>query len=95
MTTQKGFTSVDDLLSASLENDVLVIRQKQHLKSLTPNIGAVFSFYKDLESILSNKSYKAMVMIARPDKDEFIEYGRFLSKALSPDGAGNHLREFG
>ena len=83
MTTQKSFTTDNDLLSSSLENDVLVIRQKQHIKSLTQDINAIYSFYEYLESILSSKSYKAMVMFACPDKDEYIEYGMFLSKALS------------
>ena len=32
MTIQKGITSVNDLLSASLENEILVVRQKQHIK---------------------------------------------------------------
>ncbi len=83
MTTQKSFTTDNDLLSSSLENDVLVIRQKQHIKTLTRDVNAIYSFYEYLESILSNKSYKAMVMFACPDKDEYIEYSMFLSKALS------------
>ena len=83
MKTPESFTTDNDLLSSSLENDVLVIRQKQHIKSLTQDINAIYSFYEYLESILSSKSYKAMVMFACPDKDEYIEYGRFLSKALS------------
>ena len=83
MTIQKDFTSVDDLLSSSLENDVLVIRQQQHIKTLTRDVSAMFSFYEYLETVLSRKSCKAMVMFARPDKDEYIEYSLFLSKALS------------
>ena len=83
MKTPESFTTDNDLLSSSLENDVLVIRQKQHIKSLTQDVNAIYSFYEYLESILSSKSYKAMVMFACPDKDEYIEYGRFLSKALS------------
>ena len=83
MTIQKGFTSVDDLISTSLENDVLVIRQKQHIKILTQDVSAIFSFYEYLETLLSKKSCKAMVMFARPDKDEYIEYSLFLSRALS------------
>jgi enoyl-CoA hydratase/carnithine racemase len=87
MTTQKRFTADNDLLSSSLENDVLVIRQKRHIKTLTQDINAIFSFYEYLKSILSNKSYKAVVMFACPDKDEYIGYSMFLSKALS---AKNH-----
>ena len=83
MTTKKSFTIENDLLSSSLENGVLVIRQKQHIKSLTKDINAIYSFYEYQESILSSKSYKAMVMFACPDKDEYIEYSMFLSKALS------------
>jgi len=83
MTTQKSLTTDNDLLSSSLENDVLVIRQKQHIKTLTKDVLAIYSFYEYLESILSSKSYKAMVMFACPDKDEYIEYSMFLSKALS------------
>ena len=90
MTIQKGFTSVDDLLSTSLENDVLVIRQKQHIKTLTRDVSAIFSFYEYLETVLSRKSCKAMVMFARPDKDEYIEYSQFLSKVLSAKDS-NHL----
>ncbi len=83
MTTQKSFTTDTDFLSSSLVNDVLVIRQKQHIKTLTQDINAIYSFYEYLESIFSSKSYKAMVMFACPDKDEYIEYSMFLSKALS------------
>jgi len=87
MTTQKSLTTDNELLSSSLENDVLVIRQKQHIKTLTKDLLAIYSFYEYLESILSSKSYKAMVMFACPDKDEYIEYSMFLCKALS---AKNH-----
>ncbi|MEM5789571.1 MAG: enoyl-CoA hydratase/isomerase family protein [Syntrophobacteraceae bacterium] len=91
MATHKYFTSKNDFFTASLENDVLAIRPNQHIKALTKDVGAMFSFYKDLESILFSKSYKAMVMFASPDRDEYIEYCKFLSKALSPNGIGNHL----
>ncbi len=83
MITKKSLTTDSDLLSSSLENDVLVIRQKQHVKTLTHDIDAIYSFYEYLESILSSKSYKAMVMFACPDNYEYIEYCMFLSKALS------------
>ncbi len=82
MTKLKSSMTLDDLLSTSLENDILVIRQKQHIKTLAHDVKAMFSFYAYLESILSSKSYKGMVMFACPDKDEFIEYGMFLSRAL-------------
>ena len=90
MTIQTGLTSFDDLLSASLENEVLVVRQKQHIKTLTPDVEAIFSFYNYIETILSGKSFKAMVMFARPDKDEYLEYSMFLSKALLTKDR-NHL----
>jgi 2-(1,2-epoxy-1,2-dihydrophenyl)acetyl-CoA isomerase len=91
MTTHKFLTSKNKLLSISQQNDVLIIRQKQHIKTLTQDIDAIFSFYEYLESVLSSKSYKTMVMFARPDKDEYIEYYRFLYKALSPNGVDDHL----
>ena len=83
MTAQKSFTTDTDLLSSSLENDVLVIRQKQHIETLTSDISTIYSFYEYQESILSSKSYKATVMFACPDKDAYIQYSMFLSKALS------------
>jgi len=83
MTAQKSFTTDTDLLSSSLENDVLVIRQKQHIETLTSDISTIYSFYEYLESVLSSKSYKATVMFACPDKDAYIQYSMFLSKALS------------
>jgi len=89
MTIQKGITSVDDLLSTSLENDILVIRQKQHIKTLTPDVEAIFSFYQYIETILSGKSFKAMVMFARPDENEYLEYSRFLYTALSAKDGDN------
>ncbi len=89
MTIQTGLTSVDDLLSASLENEVLVVRQKQHIKTLTPDVEAIFSFYNYIETILSGKSFKAMVMFARPDEGEYLEYSRFLYKALSAEDGNN------
>lgn len=83
MTAKMNFATDNDLLSSSLENDVLVIRQKQHIKTLTRDIDAIYSFYGYQQSMLSSKSYKAMVMFACPDKDEYVEYCMFLAKALS------------
>ncbi len=83
MTPQNKLTTDNDFLSSSLENDVLVIRQKQHLKVLTRDINAIYSFYGYQQSILSSKSYRAMVMYACPDEDEYVEYSMFLCRALS------------
>lgn len=91
MAKQTYVSSIDDLLSISQKNNVLVIRQKEHIKTLTQEISAMFSFYDYLKAVLSSKSYKAMVMFARPDMDEHIEYGKFLARALSSDGVDKHL----
>ncbi len=83
MTTQKSVTTDNELFSSSLEKDVLVIRQKQHVQHVTEDLNDIFSFYGYLDLILTSKSYKVLVMFAHPEQHEHLEHGRFLCKVLS------------
>ncbi|MGA2400681.1 MAG: enoyl-CoA hydratase/isomerase family protein [Syntrophobacteraceae bacterium] len=91
MATQKSLTTDNDLFSSSLENDVLVIRQKQHIRHVTQDINDIFSFYDYLDLMLSSKSYKVLVMFARPEQREHLEHSRFLCKVLSTDWENTHM----
>jgi 2-(1,2-epoxy-1,2-dihydrophenyl)acetyl-CoA isomerase len=85
MKADNSLTLDNDLFTASLDDDVLIIKQKQIIQHATHDINAVFRFYDDLESLLANKAYKALVMFARPEQGEVLEHGRFLCKALAAD----------
>ena len=60
-----NLTSDNDLFSSTVINDVLVIREKQHILHMTQDINAIFSFYEYLDSMLTNKAYKALVVFGQ------------------------------
>jgi enoyl-CoA hydratase/carnithine racemase len=83
MKAQKILTTDNEQFSSSLDNEILVIREKQHILHLTQDIRDVFSLYDYLDSVASSKAYKALVMFARSEQSLQIEHSRFLSRILS------------
>lgn len=85
MNAQKILTLDNEQFSSFLDNEILVIREKQHISHLTQDIGDIFSLYDYMDSVLSSKAYKALVMFARSEQSLYIEHNHFLSKILSGD----------
>jgi 2-(1,2-epoxy-1,2-dihydrophenyl)acetyl-CoA isomerase len=84
MKTQERLSADNEHFSSVLENGILVIRQKQHILHLThDNPEDIFLVYEYMDSLLSNESYKALVMFVRSLQISQIEYRNFLSKILS------------
>ncbi len=94
MTTHNTLIRDNEFFSSSLENGILVLRQKQHILHLSQELGDIFSFYEYMNSLLSNKSYKALVMYARSEHSTRNEYSRFLSQILSGNSDKNDLDRF-
>ncbi len=84
----------NEFFSSSLENGILVLRQKQHILHLSQELRDIFSFYEYMNSLLSNKSYKALVMYVRSEQSSSNEFSRFLSKILSSNRENNDLDRF-
>lgn len=83
MKSKVNLTSDNALFSSSVLNDVLVIREKGHILHMTQDINAIFSFYEYLESMLTNKAFKALVVFGYPGTGDHREHGSFLCKALA------------
>jgi 2-(1,2-epoxy-1,2-dihydrophenyl)acetyl-CoA isomerase len=82
MKTQR-LTTDNEHFSSFLDNEILVIRQKQHILHLThDNPEDISHVYEYMNSLFSNESYKALVMFVRSLQISQIEYSRFLSKIL-------------
>ena len=90
MKAQKILTTDNEQLSSFLDNEILVIREKQHLFHLTKDVRDIFSLYDYMDSVLSSRAYKALVMFARSEQSLHIEHRRFLSKILS-DNRESHI----
>ncbi len=71
-----------------------MIRQKQNILNVTQDLSDIFSLYNYMDSMLSNKSFKAFVMFAFSGQSGRIEYNRFLAKILSANLVGNDLARF-
>ncbi len=71
------------LFSSTMEDGILVIREKQHILHMTHDINAIFSFYDYLDSMLSSKAFSALAVFGHPEKDGQLEHGGFLCKALT------------
>jgi len=61
---------------------------------MTRDLDDIFSLYDYLDSMLSNKSFKAFVMFASSGQSGGLEYTRFLTKILSVNLASNDLDRF-
>jgi len=94
MKTQEILTTDNDYFSSSLENGIVVVREKQHILHQARNLKDIFSLYDYMNSVLSSKSYKAFVMFPRPEQTIRIEHSRFLSKILSDNWESSDLGRF-
>jgi len=82
MKAKVSLATDNDVFSSSLVDDILVIRQKQHLLHLTQEINTIFGFYEYLESMFSSKAYKALAVFSHQEQDAHVEHGSFLCKAI-------------
>ena len=82
MKSKMSLTTDNELFSSFLENDVLVIKQKQHILHLTNDINTIFTFYEYLESMLTSKAFKALAVFSHQETNAHVEHGSFLCKAL-------------
>ena len=94
MTTKGTLNTENDYFSSSLENEVLVVRQKQHILYLTQELEDCFSLYRYMDLLSSNDSYNAMVMFVNSQQISQIEYGCFMSKVLSGKWESTELERF-
>jgi len=94
MEAQKMLTTDNEQFSSFLDNEILVIREKQHIFYLTKDVRDIFSLYDYMNSLLSSRAYKALVMFARSEQSLHIEHKRFLSKILSDDWERQTLGRF-
>ncbi|MBI4806821.1 MAG: enoyl-CoA hydratase/isomerase family protein [Desulfovibrio sp.] len=82
MNPQGNLSTDNEIFSSSLEDNILVIRQKRHLIHVTHDINKLFSFYEYLESMLVSKDIKALIVFGAPDTDGFVEFGKTMCKAV-------------
>lgn len=94
MKAQKALTTDNEQFVSSLDNEILVIREKQHIFHFTRDVGDIFALYDYMDSVLANKTYKALVMFARSEQNLHIEHNYFLSKVFSKDHHTNYLDRF-
>ncbi|MFZ2445159.1 MAG: enoyl-CoA hydratase-related protein [Syntrophobacteraceae bacterium] len=83
MKAQRGLTTENEQFSSFIDNEVLVIREKQHIFHLTRDVGEIFSLYEYMDFVLSSKAYKALVMFARSEQNLKMEHNSFLSRILA------------
>jgi 2-(1,2-epoxy-1,2-dihydrophenyl)acetyl-CoA isomerase len=94
MEPKKNLTTDNKLFSSFLDNEILVIREKQHILHLTEDVSDILSLYDYMNSVLSSRAYKALVMFARSEKNLHVEYRSFLSKILSENWEKLDLNRF-
>ncbi|MFP5223395.1 MAG: enoyl-CoA hydratase/isomerase family protein [Acidobacteriota bacterium] len=82
MKSKVSLATENEVFSSSLVDDILVIKQKQHILHLTQDINTIFGFYEYLESMFSSKAYKALAVFSHDELDAHLEHGSFLCKAL-------------
>ncbi len=94
MKTKERLATDNDYFSSSLDKGILVVRQKRHILHVTQDLDHIFSLYDYMDSVLSSKSYRAFVMLARFEQSACTVYNRFLSKILSGSRAGDDFYRF-
>lgn len=94
MKAEKILTTDNEQFSSSLDNGILVIREKQHISHFTRDVRDIFSLYDYMDLVLASKTYKALVMFARSEQNLHIEHSRFLSKILSGSRQSPDLDRF-
>ena len=94
MTTKEILSIENDYFSSSLHNDILIVRQKQHILHMAQYLGDIFSMYEYMNNVLSSDSYRAFVMFVRPEQNGYVEHSRFLSRILSGGRESKDLDRF-
>ena len=94
MKTREMLITDNDFFSSSLKNEILVVREKQHILHLAQNLEDIFTLYDYLNSLLSSKSFKALVWFPCSEQSIRIEYSRFLTKVLSDKWDSRDLDRF-
>lgn len=94
MKDQEILTTDNEQFSSFLDNEILVIREKQHIFYLTKDVRDILSLYDYMNSLLSSRAYKALVMFARSEQSLHIEHRHFLSKILSDNRERLDLNRF-
>ncbi len=94
MQAQEILTTDNEQFSSFLDNEILVVREKQHIFHLTKDVRDIFSLYDYMNSVLSSRAYKALVMFAHSEQNLHIEHRRFLSKILSDNWERLNLDRF-
>ena len=94
MKAQNILNTENELFSSSIDNGILVIREKKHIFHVTQDLGEIFSLYAYMNSTLLSKAYKALVMFARSEQSLHTEHKRFLTKILSADRESHDLDRF-
>jgi len=94
MKTKEMLTTDNDYFSSSLENEILVFRQKQHIMHVTQDLKKIFSLYDYMDSVFASKSYKALVMFNHSELSARVVQRRFLSKILAGNVEGKDFDRF-
>ena len=94
MRTEKILATDNEQFSSFLDNEILVIREKQHIFHFTRGVREIFSLYDYMDAVLSSKTYKALVMFARNEQNLHTDYNYFLSTIFSGDQETNYLDRF-
>jgi 2-(1,2-epoxy-1,2-dihydrophenyl)acetyl-CoA isomerase len=82
MQTNANLNMEDEQFSSSIQDGILIIRQKQHILHLATSLSKVFSFYEYLDLMLTNKTAKALVLFGYPGDDDQRHYGKFLCNSF-------------
>uniref|UniRef100_I2Q6N9 Enoyl-CoA hydratase/carnithine racemase n=1 Tax=Desulfovibrio sp. U5L TaxID=596152 RepID=I2Q6N9_9BACT len=85
------FILENDYFSASIVNDILMVKEKMHILNMTYNIDKTFSFYDDLDTVAANNNYKAIAVVGNPDSVCHRERISFLLSILSDDKANKNI----
>ena len=94
MKSRETLIADNDLFSSNFDEDILIIKRKQTIFQVTDDIKKIFSFYEYLDSMLSSKKFKAVVIFDVPRKKGSIEFGRFLCKVLSSSNDSKFIDRF-
>lgn len=83
MHPKENLSTDNEIFSSSLENNILIIKQKKHIIHVTPDINKLFSFYEYLESMICSKDLKAVIVFGVQETNNFVDHGRMLCNAVN------------
>jgi enoyl-CoA hydratase/carnithine racemase len=91
---EKLLVTENEQFSSSLDNEILVIREKRDLSQFPLNLEDVFYLYDFMDHALSSKAYQALVMFARNEQNPHVAYDAFLANIFSGKQEGFYLDRF-